>query len=193
MTARRVSVAIAAAMVGLTAACGVPSSEPQALPTELAELAQPPTEAETAAPSSVTVQVAWVKKNRLALVDRAVTADDRAARINAVLDAVVSGPDERDEAKGLSTLIAIDSRLSGKLDGRHVTIDLDLGTAPAAQKSQALAVGQIALSVLNVHGVRRVSFTKNGSSIEVPLPRGPRANAVVIADDYRDVTVNADR
>lgn len=184
---------MAAAMVGLTAACGVPSSEPQALPTELADLAQPPTEAQTSAPSSVTVQVAWVKNNRLALVDRAVTANDQATRINAVLEAIVSGPDERDEAKGLSTLIAIDSRLSGKLDGRHVTIDLDLGTAPAEQKSQALAVGQIALSVLNVRGVRRVSFTNNGSSIEVPLPGGPRTTAVVTADDYRDVIVTADR
>jgi Sporulation and spore germination len=186
-----VSALVAAALLAVSlVGCGVPSSDgPEPLSPDIDLLGPLPTPSETEA-ETVKVKVAWVLGKDLRLVDRSVVAEGRQGRVDSALTALVGGPDSSEQSKGFTTLVPPDTILDPELDRHRATVDLTLATIPA---NQELAVGQIALTVLAIRGVRSVRFTAAGSPVSVPLPDGSRSKGPVHRHDYAKVLPEKNR
>ena len=184
------SALLAAALLASLVGCGVPSSDgPEPLSPDIDLLGPLPTPTETEA-ETVKVKVAWVSGKDLRLVDRSVVAEGRQGRVDSALTALVGGPDSSEQSRGLTTLVPPDTILDPELERHRTTVDLTLATTAA---NQQLAVGQIALTVLAVPGVRSVRFTVAGSPVSVPLPDGSRSKGPVKRHDYVKVLPQKDR
>ena len=167
-------------------ACGVPSTDgPQALPPDIAVIRPAPTDT-SVIDATQTVGVAWIRGQRLIVIDRLVAAEARAELVNAALGVLVGGPNTVEREEGLTTLVPPDASLTAQLSGRRAVVELQLGLAPV---NQSLAVGQVALTALSVRGVRSVEFTVNGTPTSVPLPGGEESKGPVTARDYKDSVV----
>ena len=188
---KRGSALVAAALLAASlTGCGVPSSDgPEPLSPDIDLLGPLPTPTETEA-ETVKVKVAWVLGKTLRPVDRAVVAEGRQGRVDSSLTALVGGPDSSEQSKGFTTLVPPDTILDPELDRHRATVDLTLATTP---RNQQLAIGQIALTVLAVRGVRSVRFTVAGSPVSVPLPDGSRSKGPVKRHDYVKVLPQKDR
>jgi hypothetical protein len=188
---KRVSALLVAALLAVSlTGCGVPSSDgPEPLSPDIDLLGPLPTPTETEA-ETVEVKVAWVLGKDLGLVARSVVAEGRQGRVDSALTALVGGPDSSEQSKGFTTLVPPDTILDPELNRHRATVDLTLATTAA---NQQLAVGQIALTVLAIAGVRSVRFTVAGSPVAVPLPDGSRSKRPVRRHDYVKVLQRKDQ
>jgi spore germination protein GerM len=177
--------------VSLTA-CGVSAGDgPQPIDSDIAELLQPeatPTPAETTKRRLLTVT--WVRGEKLVRSVRLGVAETRQERLDAALDSLLSGPRQREQTKGLSTLLPPDVVVKGEVKRGRAVIAIELG-AGLEPGGLPLAVGQVAVTALAVPRIRTVVFTVDGTPTPVPVPRtrGPGRDTVrvVRASDYRSV------
>jgi len=186
MTSRRWLVAVALVVTG----CGVPVQstptpiEPEAIPTALRSPG-PPAVTGTAVPGKPAVRVDFVRDNRLVSLFRETSTTAVADRLNTVIDALVAGPTEIEQANGITsalpagltvTVVAIEDKravleLSGEPEGQSATENI-------------LAVGQIVLSVTAVPSIDQVSFSHGGTPVEALLADGALTTAPLTANDY---------
>ena len=185
---RPFGLSVSAVAILAAAACGVPSSDgPQPLASDFDAIGPQPTvsESNTQSANTARVGVAWVHGKKLRLVDRSVVANSRQSRVDAALNALVGGPDASEQARGFTTSVPPDTVLRPNLVGRRAVVDVTLVSLPPA--NQPLAFGQVAVTVLNIRGVRSVTFTVDGSPVPVPLPNGSKSHGPVTKRDYRKV------
>jgi spore germination protein GerM len=174
---------IAAALV--LVGCGVPLQsepapiEPQAIPSRL----QSPG-VRTAVPSAArtTVQVNFVRKDRLVSLAREVAVNDQ---LDGVIQALTAGPTTSEQADGITSALppgiavtvvvvqgtTVGLELSGETDGRSAT-------------ENVLAVGQIVLSVTALQTVDQVTFWRDGAPVEALLADGALTTAPLTETDY---------
>lgn len=168
----------------LLGACGVPTTDGvQALPAELVELAsanQP--EMSLVAPTQST-DLAWVHGRRLRLSPRAVSASDTATQAAAALAAAIAGPTAAEVARGLSTEVPPDLEASLVVEGGSATIELPAPTT-IISSNVTVATAQLALAVLLVPGIERVTFTVGGVPAEVPLADGTVESGPLTLADF---------
>ncbi len=174
---------IAAALVLL--GCGVPLQdeptpiEPQAIPSRL----QSP-RASTAAPSTAmtTVQVNFVRKNRLVSLAREVTGADLP---EGVIRALTTGPTENEQADGITSALPPGITLTvAVVQGTTVGLELSGETGGRSATENVLAVGQIVLSLTALDTVDEVTFWRDGSPVEALLADGALTTKPLTAADY---------
>jgi len=190
-TVGRGSVAVLLLALSLTA-CGVSAGDgPQPIDSDIADLLQPqatPTPVETTKPRLLTVT--WVRGEKLVRSVRLGVAETRQERLDAALNALLSGPRPREKTKGFTTLLPPDVVVRGEVKRGRAVIALELG-AGLEPGGLPIAVGQVAVTALAVPRVRSVVFTVDGAPTSVPVPstRGPGRDTarVVRASDYRSV------
>ena len=174
-------IAAAVVLVG----CGVPLQsepapiEPEAIPSRL----QSPG-VRTAVPSAArtTVQVNFVRKDRLVSLDREVAGN---GLLDGVIQALKAGPTASEQSDGITSALppgiavtvvvvqgtTVGLELSGETDGRSAT-------------ENVLAVGQIVLSVTALQTVDQVTFWRDGTPVEALLADGALTTAPLTAADY---------
>jgi spore germination protein GerM len=178
------------------AGCGVPiQSEPvpitsAAMPTRLQGSPAAPTVAPSATPGRPAVQVNFVRDDKLVALVRETPATSPTDRLAAVVDALLAGPTETEQASGITTALPpgigltvvdvhggrVDLQLSGQTDGRSAT-------------ENVLAVGQIVLSVTALPTVDQVTFSRDGTPVEALLADGALTAAPLTAADYEALRV----
>lgn len=172
------------------AACGVPNQTSTTTITAVPyDLLQPePNGTPAPTPSSaIRPFVYLVRDNTLVAVEasEARWRDDPSRVVTAVLAQLSRGPSEQDRSAGLGTALGPDTAIRlAALDGGVARIDIAAGDQVPAPARVPLAVGQVVLSVTSVPGVDAVLMTRDGSSVEVPLPGGALTEEPVTAHDY---------
>jgi hypothetical protein len=178
---------IAVALLGTTAACGVATDETaRPIESDIAGLLERDDAGESSpAESLVSVDITWVRLDTLVPTPRVVAASTPQQQLDASMAVLLAGPDAAERQDGLTTLLPPDLEVVGVVDGRRVVLDLTEGSA--LEPGQVpLAVGQLALTALDVPGVRSVTFAVNGEPARVPLPEG-KPTRVIRESDYRSV------
>jgi spore germination protein GerM len=180
---RALAAVIAAALV--LVGCGVPLQgepvpiEPQAIPSRL-QSPGVPTPGSTVA--RTTVQVNFVRSDRLVSLAREVSGADV---LGGVIQALTAGPTGSEQANGITSALppgialtvvvvqgdTVGLELSGETDGRSAT-------------ENVLAVGQIVLSVTALQTVDRVTFWRDGARVEALLADGALTTQPLTAADY---------
>jgi spore germination protein GerM len=184
-------VAVLASLFLVLTGCGVPiQSEPvpiasAAVPTRLQGSPGAPTVAPSATPGRPAVQVNFVRDDKLVPLLRDTPASTPASRLAAVVDALLAGPSEKEQATGITTALPpgigltvvdvqgsrVDLQLSGETDGRSAT-------------ENVLAVGQMVLSVTALPTVDQVSFSRDGTPVEALMADGALTAEPLTAADY---------
>lgn len=172
--------------MGLTG-CGVPASDgAEPLPSDLAAIATPtPTPTQTLQTFPLTqVEITWVRNDKLVPTTRSVQGEGREELLNSALATLVVGPDIQERARGLGTLLPLESRLTGAVGGVSASVSLNLGAQ--APTDPTLLGGQVALTALAIPHVHRVRFLVEGSVVRIPVPGGKELRWVTVRD-YRRV------
>jgi spore germination protein GerM len=205
---RRCGLAIVAMAVAL-AACGVPSDKQytaiqrQDIPFGIADTTTTSTTTTlppvtTVPPVTTTtlpmeaVSLYFIYNGKLSPVPRAVP---KPAPADQVLAALQKGPDEKDLPAGLRSAIPVGSIGSVRVQGGVADVDLAQSfitpTAgpeqpPIVPADQALAFGQIVLTLTSRPGIGQVLFTVAGQPVLPILGDGsqPAAAGPVSADNY---------
>ncbi len=127
-------------------------------------------------------------EGRLVLGPRPLDRDEAepATLVQAVLDELQRGPDDRDRSAGLGTALPSASRLllSGLDDAVATVESVGLDDVPHPERL-ALAVALAVLSVTTVPGVTAVQLTKDGSEVDVPLLAGTTTSEPLTVDLVR--------
>lgn len=184
-------VVVLASLFVVLAGCGVPiQSEPvpitsAAVPTRLQGSPGAPTVTPSATPGRPAVQVNFVRDDKLVALVRDTAATSPTDQLAGVVDALLAGPTETEQAGGVTTALPpgigltvvdvqgnrVDLQLSGETDGRSAT-------------ENVLAVGQIVLSVTALPTVDQVSFSRDGAPVEALLADGALTAEPLTAADY---------
>jgi hypothetical protein len=180
------------ALTGLVvlAGCGIPRDDaPRVVPTGEIDprlLAQPsPTQ--TPSPTGASAyQVAFViGGNRLALTPRAVSPTPALQQVQQLLDTLAAGPDDAEHARGLSTALPPDARLTiTALNQGEAVVAMDGVTKDADPHRLPLSVAQVVLTVTSHPDVHAVRITSDGQPVEPPLPGGYIVHGALRASDY---------
>ncbi|MFG1813680.1 GerMN domain-containing protein [Kribbella sp. NPDC049174] len=174
---------IAAALV--LVGCGVPLQsepapiEPQAIPSRL----QSPG-VRTAVPTAArtTVQVNFVRKDRLVSVAREVAGNDQ---LDGLIHALTAGPTAAEQADGITSALPPGIALTVVVvQGTTVGLELSGETDGRSATESVLAVGQIVLSVAALQSVDQVTFWRDGAPVEALLADGALTTAPLTAADY---------
>jgi spore germination protein GerM len=166
--------------------CGVPTDDaarrisPNRLPDALRPAGSTTT---TLVVAMANVEVYFVRNGRLVPVEHEVEAPTTPTKAVAALTA---GP-AQDDPTGLRSAIP-DAQVIVDVDVQAGTATVELSDAfdQVQTPDQALAIGQLVLTLTHLRGVGQVRFDLGGTSVAVPLPDGKTA-AVVSADDYREL------
>lgn len=184
-------VAVLAAILLVLAGCGVPiQSEPVpiasgAVPTRLQGSPGPPTTAPSATPGRPAVQVNFVRDDRLVALVRDTPATTPTDRLTAVVDALLAGPTENEQAGGITTALPPGIALSvADIQGSRVDLQLSGQTDGRSATENVLAVGQIVLSVTALPTIDQVSFSRDGAPVEALLADGALTAEPLTAADY---------
>jgi spore germination protein GerM len=165
--------------------CGVPLQdepapiEPQSIPSRLQSPRTP-----TATPSAemTTVQVNFVRKNRLVSLEREVSGTDVLAE---VIQALKAGPTEAEQRDGITSALPPGITLTvAATQGTSVGLELSGETNGRSATENVLAVGQIVLSVTALQSVDEVTFWRDGSPVEALLADGALTTKPLTAADY---------
>jgi spore germination protein GerM len=168
----------------LVAACGFPT-EDSASPVgddELpAGLVTDPTE--PAGQSAESAATLWfVDGDRLVSVSHDIVDH---ATAPAVIEALLVGPSEAEQRRGLRSALPDPSVVDGaSFDRATVDVQLASSFADIPIRDQLFAVGQIVLTATNVAGVGTVVFTVDGEPIAVPLPTGEISSDPLYRQQY---------
>jgi len=186
-------------LLAATSACGVPTGgSPDPIPAAEvpAELASPssPATATSSAPARLDQPRVHLLTEEGALVARGRSVPDGPLRdrLDDLLADLAAGPSPAELTDRLSTALRPDTTLSlAGLSGSTVTIDLD-GTAeaPTGRESQR-AVAQIVLTATSLPGIESVLLTRDGQSVEAPLPTGALTSRPLTAADYSPLLTTA--
>lgn len=187
---RRLAIAMAAALI-LTG-CGVPVQDdpvqvrPEVVPSQLRPEVTPRTESpSTADPGKPRALIHFVRAERLVALTREVSAGSVEDRLNAILAALVVGPTEDEQARGVSSALPQGLQLRVlSVDGPEVVLQLSGETDGRSATENVLAVGQIVLSVTSVGPVTKVRLARDGQPVEALLADGALTADPLTAADY---------
>ncbi|TDU83271.1 sporulation and spore germination protein [Kribbella voronezhensis] len=185
--------ALAAAIVlsALLVGCGVPLQhepapiEPAPVPSRLTGSAEPTTGQPTATRGKPTVQVNFVRKDKLVSLVR--EAPDAAVtdRLTTVIQALLAGPTAAEQSTGLTSALPPDLALSiVQVEGNRVVLELSGETDGRSATENILAVGQIVLSMTAVPTIDEVTFSRDGQPVEALLADGALTAEPLTAADY---------
>lgn len=176
---RRPTPVLVAGLV-LVAGCGIPADRhPVAVPGGVVRPALGPT-ATTPTPAT-RAAVYFVQAEHLVPVVRSTTRAD----VQAVLDALFSGPTESELAAGLRTAISPQTTVrSVRIDASTVVIDLTTTFVEVGGQEQILALAQIVLTATANPGITDVRFQLEGQTVEVPRADGTLSSGPLTASDY---------
>jgi hypothetical protein len=117
------------AAVLVLAGCGVPVQdgpvpiEPGAVPSQLRGSAQPATPQPSTAPGRSTLQVSFVRNDQLVSLRREAPAGAAADRLQAVIDDLIAGPSEVEQANGVTTALPPNATLKvAEVQGRRAVL-----------------------------------------------------------------------
>ena len=174
---------LAAALV--LVGCGVPLQdepapiEPQAIPSRLQSPGVPTA---TLSAARTTVQVNFVRKDRLVSLAREVPGSDV---LDGVIQALTAGPTASEQADGITSALPPGIALTVVVvQGTTVGLELSGETDGRSPTENVLAVGQIVLSVTALETVDEVTFWRDGSPVEALLADGALTTAPLTAADY---------
>jgi spore germination protein GerM len=179
------------AAILLLAGCGVPVQgdpvpiEPGAVPTQLQESAPTGPPQASTVPGQSSLQINFVRNDQLVSLRRPAPNSDR---LQAVLDDLIAGPTELEQANGVTTALPPNAALTiAKVDGSHVTLELSGDTEGRSATENVLAVGQIVLSVTALATVDAVTFSRDGVPVEALLADGALTTEPLTAADYQSL------
>ncbi len=185
MTARRTT--LVAVILLVVVGCGVPVQreaapiEPGAIPTQLRDPDEPTSPEATTTPGRPTVQVDFVRRDRLVSLRRDAPGD----RLAAVVQALKDGPTKTEQANAITTALPPDLSLTVlAVQNRRVILDLSGQTDGRSATENVLAVGQIVLSLTALPTIDEVLFTHDGATVEALLADGALTTDPLTAEDY---------
>jgi spore germination protein GerM len=177
-------------LVGLSAACGVPTDDrPRALPDDRVPFGlldpAPPSTTTLVPTASTPAAVYMVAGDRLTPVVRQVPAPLSADKL---LQALLAGVRPEEAARHVGTAIAALTRGSvvEEVAGR-VRVDLTPAFLSAGTSEPALAVAQIVYTVTGAPGVTSVTIAISGQAVEVPAGDGTSKSGPVGRADFAAV------
>jgi len=189
---KTVVAAIAAAL--LLVGCGVPVQqrpapiEPAAIPSRLQGSAEPTPGPLTATPGKPADQVSFVRKDRLVSLVREAPSAPSADRLNTVIQALLAGPTDTEEADGITSALPPELELAVvDVEGSCVVLELSGETDGRSATENILAVGQIVLSVTALPTIDQVTFSRNGQPVEALLADGALTTDPLTAADYAEL------
>jgi len=181
-----------ALVVLLTSACGVPTGgEPETIastdiPYGLASTTP------TGAPAPSSPARSYEPRIYLATAEDVLVPRGRTSgggnleqRLTRLLADLAAGPTSGELDDQLTSALPPEVRLSlTAIDGSTATIDISSPeNAPSGRESRQ-AVGQIVLTATSLPGIDGVLLTRDGESVEAPLPSGELTTAPLTAEDY---------
>jgi spore germination protein GerM len=130
------------------------------------------------------INLYFVSDGQLARVRHTVPASTAPAR---VIDALLAGPTDVERRDSLRSAIPDPAAIGQVTFSRgDAIVALSKGFSEIPAGDQLLAVGQLVLTLTDMRGVGRVSFTVDGVPTSVPLPSGGSTSVPVSRDDYVD-------
>jgi len=198
MTGRRLPAVLALVILGL-AGCGVPTSgEPETIPASDVPygLASPTPSDPTSTPTGTMFAETGIylvtPEDTLVARGRDVPEGPLDERLDDLLAALATGPSEQELAEELSTALPPEVELTvAEVAEGTVTIDISGPVdAPSGWESRR-AVAQIVLTATSVPDVVAVRLSRDGESVEAPLPDGELTSAPLAADDFRSFLTSA--
>lgn len=185
------ALASALAVTALLVGCGVPVQheaepiDPAAVPSRLTSSAEPTAGQTSATPGKATVQVNFVRKERLVSLVREAPSVSRDDRLATVIEALMAGPSAREQSAGLTSALPPELGLTVvQVDGNRVVLELSGDTEGRSATENILAVGQIVLSVTAVPTVDEVTFFRDGQPVEALLADGALTAEPLTAAQY---------
>ena len=171
------------------AACGVPGEEraqparDETVPFDLLEPNAPPLVPSTTGGVTARVPLCFVADDGLFVVEDTLP---RPADLEDVVAALTQPPE--DGARGLRTAIGEPSVIRDvELRGGVAHVDLTAEVAALGGDEQLHAVGQVVCTLTSQPGVGLVSFTLDGSPVDVPRDDGSLTERPVSRDDYDEL------
>ncbi|HEY9333143.1 MAG TPA: GerMN domain-containing protein [Kribbella sp.] len=187
---RNAAVCLAAAVLVL-AGCGVPMQDEPApiasgeIPSRLQRTARPSSAAPIPSTGRPAVQVSFVRDDKLVTLVREVPTTTPADGLTAVVDALLAGPTDREQAGGITTALPPGLILTiVEVRGSRVVLELSGQTGGRSATENILAVGQIVLSLTAVQSIDQVTFARDGVPVEALLADGALTTAPLTAADY---------
>lgn len=181
----------AAALLAMLAGCGVPiQQEPapipaEAIPTQLRSSAGPAHGRATATPGRPSVQVDFVRNERLVTVARESPTTTPPDRLAAVVQALMAGPNDAEQANAITSALPPELILTiAAVEGTRVVLELSGETEGRSAAENVLAVGQIVLSVTALPTVDEVTFQRDGAAVDALLADGALTTEPLTAADY---------
>ena len=172
------------------AGCGVPVQstpapiEPGLVPTVLRS-PQLPSVPPTAVPGEPTVQVNFVRDDRLIGVVREAPTTALTDRLNTVIEALQTGPNTDEQANGATSALPAELHLTVvEIQGSRIVLELSAGIEDRSATENVLAVGQIVLSFTALPSIDQVSFWHDGAPVEALLADGALTTEPLTAADY---------
>lgn len=188
------AVVCALSAVLLLVGCGVPIQsdpvplEPGAVPSQLREANRPSSPQPSTTAGSSTVEVNFVRNDKVVRIRRQAPTGGPAERLNSVVSALMSGPSETEQASGITTALPQDLTLTvAKTEGTRVVIELAGATEGRSATENILAVGQIVLSVTALPTVEEVTFSRGGIPVEALLADGALTTNPLTASDFESL------
>ena len=185
MSGRRQVAWLAAGLLGLLAACGVPAdTAPRSIPAQEVPFGLlGTTTTATTRPAATTRAVVYlVQGERLAPVRREVPASTPAA----VVAAVAAGPTPPEAAAGLRSALVTGAALSQVTAGT-ATVGLDRDFAAADLREQVLALAQLVYTITELPGIGAVRFALDGQPAEIPTAQGSSKTGAANRADFAAV------
>jgi hypothetical protein len=153
------------------------------VPFGLLDSNAPPLAPSTTSDTTALVTACFVDGGRLGVVTVAL---ERPVRLGDVVDALASPPD--DARVAWRTEIGEPSIVhSVRLEAGTAHVDLVAGVNDLGADDQLLAVAQLVCTLTGRPGVGQVSFTLDGSPVDVPRSDGSLTDEPVSRDDYADL------
>ncbi|HEY3557557.1 MAG TPA: GerMN domain-containing protein [Kribbella sp.] len=187
---RRLSWAWVPALLVL-AGCGVPVQadpmpiEPAAVPSQLRGSGQATSPRPSATPGRTSLQVNFVRNDKLVSLRRQAPPT---ARLQAVIDDLIAGPSDVEQANGVTTALPPNATLTVvTIQGSRVVLELSGDTEGRSATENVLAVGQIVLSVTALPSVDEVTFSRNGVPVEALLADGALTTEPLTESDYQSL------
>jgi hypothetical protein len=191
MTGRRVTAALALALLGL-GGCGVPTSgEPTTIPAAdvpyglAAPTPSDPTSTPMGAMFAETGIYLVTPEDTLVTRGRELPDGPLDERLDELLAALAAGPSEQERADELSTSLPPEVELTAAgVSGGTVTIDISGPVEAPSGWDSRLAVAQIVLTAISVPDVFAVRLSREGELVDAPLPDGELTSAALRAEDF---------
>ncbi|MFI6676820.1 GerMN domain-containing protein [Kribbella sp. NPDC050470] len=106
-------------------------------------------------------------------------------RIDTVIQALQAGPNETEQANGITSALPDGLQLSvAEIQGTRVVLELGGETEGRSSTENVLAVGQIVLSFTALPSIDQVTFQRGGVPVETLLADGALTTEPLTAGDY---------